>query len=138
VTFSLTMVGKPTLYVPVFDHRCLTQPEVRLAHACSTASKHGVIGLMRTLANELGPDGITVNAICPGWVRTPMLGASLEDAGADPADLSAFTGMSTIERLVESEEVTDAVVFLTSPGARMITGTALPIDGGLMEKRAWP
>jgi NAD(P)-dependent dehydrogenase (short-subunit alcohol dehydrogenase family) len=67
-----------------------------------------------------------------------MLGASLEDAGADPADLSAFTGMSTIERLVESEEVTDAVVFLTSPGARMITGTALPIDGGLMEKRAWP
>ena len=44
------------------------------------ASKHGVIGLMRTLANELGPDGVTVNAVCPGWVRTPMLGASIEDA----------------------------------------------------------
>jgi 2-deoxy-D-gluconate 3-dehydrogenase len=46
--------------------------------------------------------------------------------------------MALIERLVEPEEVTEAVVFLASPGARMITGTALPIDGGLMEKRAWP
>jgi NAD(P)-dependent dehydrogenase (short-subunit alcohol dehydrogenase family) len=46
--------------------------------------------------------------------------------------------MSLIERLVEPEEVTEAIVFLASPGARMITGSALPIDGGLMEKRAWP
>jgi NAD(P)-dependent dehydrogenase (short-subunit alcohol dehydrogenase family) len=102
------------------------------------ASKHGVIGLMRTLANELGPDEITVNAVCPGWVRTPMLGASIRDAGADPADLSTFTAMSLIERLVEPEEVTEAIVFLASPGARMITGAALPVDGGMMEKRAWP
>jgi NAD(P)-dependent dehydrogenase (short-subunit alcohol dehydrogenase family) len=102
------------------------------------ASKHGLIGLMRTLANELGGDGITVNAVCPGWVRTPMLHASIEDANADAGDLSEFTDMSLIERLVEPEEVTEAIVFLASPGARMITGTALPIDGGLMEKRAWP
>jgi NAD(P)-dependent dehydrogenase (short-subunit alcohol dehydrogenase family) len=102
------------------------------------ASKHGVIGLMRTLANELGGDGITVNAVCPGWVRTPMLHASIEDASADAGDLSEFTDMSLIERLVEPEEVTEAIVFLASPAARMITGTALPIDGGLMEKRAWP
>jgi NAD(P)-dependent dehydrogenase (short-subunit alcohol dehydrogenase family) len=47
------------------------------------ASKHGVIGLMRTLANELGRDGVTVNAVCPGWVRTPMLGASIQEANAD-------------------------------------------------------
>jgi NAD(P)-dependent dehydrogenase (short-subunit alcohol dehydrogenase family) len=106
--------------------------------AAYNASKHGVIGLMRTLANELGPDGITVNAVCPGWVRTPMLAASIEDANGDPGDLSVFTGMSLIERLVEPEEVTDAVVFLASPGARMITGSVLSIDGGLMEKRAWP
>jgi NAD(P)-dependent dehydrogenase (short-subunit alcohol dehydrogenase family) len=102
------------------------------------ASKHGVIGLMRTLANELGPGGITVNAICPGWVRTPMLHPSLEDAGAAESDLGAFTRMSVIERLVEPEEVTDAVVWLASPGARMVTGVALPVDGGLLEKRAWP
>jgi len=102
------------------------------------ASKHGAIGLMRTLANELGPDGITVNAVCPGWVRTPMLDTSIEDAGADPGELGRFTAMSLIERLVEPEEVTEAIVFLASPGARMITGVALPVDGGMMEKRAWP
>lgn len=102
------------------------------------ASKHGVIGLMRTLANELGGDGITVNAICPGWVRTPMLERSIEDAGADVGDLSAFTKMNLIERLIEPEEVTEAVVWLASRGARMVTGVALPVDGGLMEKRAWP
>jgi NAD(P)-dependent dehydrogenase (short-subunit alcohol dehydrogenase family) len=102
------------------------------------ASKHGVIGLMRTLANELGPDAITVNAVCPGWVRTPMLDASVEDANADPGDLTEFTDMTMIGRVTEPEEVTDAIVFLASPGARTITGTALPIDGGMMEKRAWP
>ncbi len=102
------------------------------------ASKHGVIGLMRTLANELGPEDITVNAICPGWVRTPMLDASIADADAESSDLGKFTSMSIIERLVEPEEVTDAVIWLASPGARMVTGVALPVDGGLMEKRAWP
>ena len=102
------------------------------------ASKHGVIGLMRTLANELGPDGVTVNAVCPGWVRTPMLGASIEDADADPEDLREFTDMTLIGRLTEPEEVTEAIVFLASPGARSITGTVLPIEGGLMETRAWP
>ena len=102
------------------------------------ASKHGVIGLMRTLANELGPHGVTVNAVCPGWVRTPMLGASIEDANADSEDLSEFVDMTLIGRLTEPEEVTAAVVFLASPGARSITGAVLPIDGGLMEKRAWP
>ena len=102
------------------------------------ASKHGVIGLMRTLANELGADGITVNAVCPGWVRTPMLGVSVEDAGVSGDDLGAFTRMNLIERLIQPEEVTEAVVWLASDGARMVTGTALPVDAGLMEKRAWP
>jgi NAD(P)-dependent dehydrogenase (short-subunit alcohol dehydrogenase family) len=107
-------------------------------YAAYNASKHGVLGLMRTLANELGPDAITVNAVCPGWVRTPMLDRSLEqDAGAD-GDPAAFARMHLIERLIEPEEVTDAVVWLASPGARMITGVALPVDGGLLESRAWP
>jgi NAD(P)-dependent dehydrogenase (short-subunit alcohol dehydrogenase family) len=106
--------------------------------AAYNASKHGVIGLMRTLANELGPDGVTVNAICPGWVKTPMLGASVDDAGGESADLSEFTAMSLIERLIEPEEVTETVVWLTSPAARAVTGVALPVDLGLMEKRAWP
>jgi NAD(P)-dependent dehydrogenase (short-subunit alcohol dehydrogenase family) len=107
-------------------------------YAAYNTSKHGVIGLMRTLANELGPDAITVNAVCPGWVRTPMLDQSAEqDAGA-AGDPEAFARMHLIERLVEPEEVTDAVLWLASPGARMVTGVALPVDGGLLESRDWP
>ena len=106
--------------------------------AAYNASKHGVVGLMRTLAHELGADGIAVNAVCPGWVDTPMLAASLEDAGADRGDLSDFTSMNLIERLIEPEEVTEAVVWLTSPMARAVTGVVLPVDLGLLEKRAWP
>jgi NAD(P)-dependent dehydrogenase (short-subunit alcohol dehydrogenase family) len=106
--------------------------------AAYNASKHGVIGLMRTLAHELGPDGIRVNALCPGWVDTPMLAASLEDAGADSGDLSRFTSMNLIERLIDPEEVTEAVLWLTSPRSRALTGVTLPVDLGLMESRAWP
>jgi NAD(P)-dependent dehydrogenase (short-subunit alcohol dehydrogenase family) len=106
--------------------------------AAYNASKHGVIGLMRTLAHELGPDGIVVNAICPGWVDTPMLAASLEDAGAGPSDLASFTSMNLIERLIDPEEVTEAVVWLSSPSARAVTGVVLPVDLGLMQNRAWP
>ena len=81
---------------------------------------------------------MTVNAVCPGWVRTPMLEASIDHADADPEELSDFTDMTLIGRVTEPEEVTDAIIFLASPGARSITGTALPIEGGLMERRAWP
>jgi NAD(P)-dependent dehydrogenase (short-subunit alcohol dehydrogenase family) len=106
--------------------------------AAYNASKHGIIGLMRTLAHELGPDGITVNAVCPGWVKTPMLDASIEHAGVEGNDLAGFSRMNLIERLIDPGEVTDAIVWLASSGARMVTGVALPIDGGLMEQRAWP
>ena len=102
------------------------------------ASKHGVIGLMRTLAHELGPLGVTVNAVCPGWVRTRMLDVSVDEAGAEEGNLEAFTDMNLIKRLIEPEEVSEAVVWLASRGARMVTGTVLPVDAGLMENRAWP
>lgn len=101
-------------------------------YAAYNASKHGMIGLMRTLANELSPEGITVNAICPGWVRTPMLDQSVDEAA------DAFARMQLIKRLIEPAEVTDAVEWLASPRARMVTGVALPVDGGLMESREWP
>lgn len=105
--------------------------------AAYNAAKHGVIGLMRTLANELGNDAITVNAICPGWVRTPMLEGSLDEL--EPGDsVASLTAMNLIDRLVEPEEVTDAVLWLASPGSRMVTGVALPVEGGLMESRNWP
>lgn len=102
------------------------------------ASKHGVIGLMRTLVHELSPDGITVNAVCPAWVRTPMLDQSVEEAAEAGDRADAFARMHLIERLIEPEEVSDAVAWLASRGARMVTGVALPVDAGLMESRQWP
>ncbi len=102
------------------------------------ASKHGVIGLMRTLAHELRFDGVNVNAVCPGWIRTPMFDVSLDEAAEPGEDLDAFARMTMIERLIEPGEVTDAVVWLASPAARTITAVALPVDGGLLESRAWP
>ncbi len=102
------------------------------------ASKHGVIGLMRTLAHELRFDGVNVNAVCPGWIRTPMFDVSHDEAEDPGEDEEAFAGMTMIDRLIEPDEVTDAVVWLASPAARTITAVALPVDGGLVESRAWP
>ena len=91
------------------------------------AAKHGVVGFTRALALALAPRGITVNALCPGWVDTAMarqrfgeLGITAEQAGA---------GMPT-GRIVTPEEVAEAVAWLARPDARSITGHALPIDGG--------
>jgi NAD(P)-dependent dehydrogenase (short-subunit alcohol dehydrogenase family) len=103
--------------------------------AAYNASKHGVIGLMRTLANELAGDGIRVNAVCPGWVDTPMFDAQVELAGLPRAEaISRWAPDQLIERLVTPDEVSDAVLWLLSEGARMITGIALPVDGGMLER----
>jgi NAD(P)-dependent dehydrogenase (short-subunit alcohol dehydrogenase family) len=99
------------------------------------ASKHGVIGLMRTLANELSDQGIRVNAICPGWVDTPMFDLQVEVAGLDRAVATAvWSRDQLLERLLTPDEVSDAVLWLASPRAAMVTAVALPIDGGLAER----
>jgi NAD(P)-dependent dehydrogenase (short-subunit alcohol dehydrogenase family) len=98
------------------------------------ASKHGVIGLMRTLANELAP-GVRVNAVCPGWVDTPMFDAQVEIAGLGRDEaVHRWAPDQLIERLITPDEVSDAVLWLLSPAARMITGVALPVDGGMLER----
>jgi NAD(P)-dependent dehydrogenase (short-subunit alcohol dehydrogenase family) len=103
--------------------------------AAYNASKHGVIGLMRTLANELAGDGIRVNAVCPGWVDTPMFDAQVEIAGLRRAEaISRWAPDQLIERLVTPDEVSDAVLWLLSEGARVITGISLPVDGGMLER----
>jgi NAD(P)-dependent dehydrogenase (short-subunit alcohol dehydrogenase family) len=103
--------------------------------AAYNASKHGVIGLMRTLANELAGDGIRVNAVCPGWVDTPMFDAQVEIAGLPRAEaITRWAPDQLIERLVTPDEVSDAVLWLLSDAARMITGISLPVDGGMLER----
>jgi len=91
------------------------------------AAKHGVVGFTRALALALAPRGITVNAICPGWVDTEMARQRFSELGITPE--TAAAGVPT-GRIVTPEEVADAVAWLLRPEARSITGNALPIDGG--------
>jgi len=91
------------------------------------AAKHGVVGFTRALALALAPRGITVNALCPGWVDTEMAAQRYRDLGMTPEQAAA--GVPT-GRVAAPEEVADAVIWLLRPESRGITGHALPIDGG--------
>lgn len=90
------------------------------------ASKGAVVQIVRTLAVQLAPHGITVNAVCPGWVRTAMTRESQDD----PERLARIVALHPLGRLGEPEDVAGAVFFLASRDAAWITGVALPVDGG--------
>jgi NAD(P)-dependent dehydrogenase (short-subunit alcohol dehydrogenase family) len=99
------------------------------------ASKHGVLGLVKCAALEVANRGVTVNAVCPGYVDTPMTDTSIariaEKTGHPPAELrKRIEEMSPQKRLMTSEEVSALVLFLCGEDARGITGQALSLDGG--------
>src|SRR5690606_26667154 len=101
------------------------------------ASKHGVIGLMRSMAAELAQTPITVNAVCPGYVETPMLERTVANivgkTGRDEqAARDAIARVNPQGRIIEPQEVADAVMWLCSKGARSVTGQAIAITGGEM------
>jgi len=103
--------------------------------AAYTAAKHGVLGLTRSLAVELMPYNITVNAICPGFVDTPMTQASIQNimqrtGMTEEQALEALEKMSPQRRLIEPEEIAAVAVFLAQDVAKGITGQALNVDGG--------
>jgi NAD(P)-dependent dehydrogenase (short-subunit alcohol dehydrogenase family) len=105
-------------------------------YSAYSASKHGMIGLLRAAANELGSDGIRVNAVCPGWVDTPMIDGEAIAAGLSREEaVGGWVREHIIERLIEPDEVSDAVLWLASDAASMITGVALPVDGGQLTRR---
>ena len=100
-------------------------------HSPYTAAKHGVIGLTRSLALELGPDGITVNCICPGPINTAMT------ARVDPKDKETYARRRTaLRRYGDPEEVAQMTVSLCLPAASFLTGATIPVDGGLTIRRA--
>lgn len=103
--------------------------------AAYCAAKHGVVGLTRALAIEAAPKGVTVNAICPGWLDTDMTRESIErivrTTGRSAADArSALERMNPQRRLIEPDEVAALAVYLAGPDARGITGQTLGVDGG--------
>lgn len=99
------------------------------------AAKHGVVGLMRALAVELATSGITINAVCPGFVETDLLAQSVErivaTTGKSVADArSALQRTNPQGRFVQPAEIAAAVLYLCSPEAGSVTGQCLSLSGG--------
>ena len=100
------------------------------------AAKHGLIGLTKATALEAGPFGVTANAICPAYVRTPLIEAQIADQsrtlGIPAGDVvrDVMLAPAAIKRLIEPGEVADLALFLASDAAAAVTGAAFTIDGG--------
>ena len=91
-------------------------------------SKAAITGLTRALARELGPDGIRVNALMPGWVLTERQ----MDLWASEESLAAHLEKQCLKEHLKSRDIVDATLFLASEASRMMTGQALVVDGGVV------
>ena len=94
--------------------------------AAYVAAKHGVIGLTKTAALEYGEAKIRVNAVCPGYIKTPMT------AGMTPERGAAVLAQTPMKRLGEAEEIAEMVLWLCSERASFVSGVAYNVDGGWM------
>ncbi|HKT04098.1 MAG TPA: SDR family oxidoreductase [Rugosimonospora sp.] len=99
------------------------------------ASKHGLVGLTRTLAAEWGGRGVRVNAVCPGWVKTPMDDASQGEGAYGDVDITQHIPMG---RFASPDDVAQAVAFLADPRrSGFVNGTTLSVDGGWDADGSW-
>ena len=96
--------------------------------AAYVASKHGVVGITRTAALEYAQQGIRVNCVCPGYIRTPMVAYVLQQSGAQLEE--QMVAREPIGRLGTPEEVAETVVWLCSDAASFVTGHTMTVDGG--------
>ena len=99
------------------------------------ASKHGLIGLTRTLAAEWGGRGVRCNAVCPGWVKTEMDVADQAGGGYNDADIE---GANPMGRFASPEDIAQAILFLAEPErSGFVNGQALAVDGGWTVDGSW-
>jgi gluconate 5-dehydrogenase len=92
------------------------------------AAKSAMVGMVRTMATEVSPHNVRVNAIAPGWIDTAM---SRQAFAGDPQRKAKILGRTPLGRLGEPDDVGWAVVYLMSPAAKFVTGVVLPVDGGV-------
>jgi 3-hydroxybutyrate dehydrogenase len=103
--------------------------------AAYVAAKHGLVGLTKVVALETAGSGVTANAICPGWVLTPLVDKQIDALAAEKgisrgeASISLLSAKQPSREFVAADDVGKLVVFLCSEGARAMTGVSLPIDG---------
>lgn len=107
----------------------------------SNSIRMAVLGWAKTLANQVGPDGITVNTVCPGWTRTArvekLFAQQSANTGKSAAEIEADLVQSIpLRRAGEAEEIANLAVFLGSEAASYITGTAIAVDGGVAQAYA--
>jgi gluconate 5-dehydrogenase len=92
-----------------------------------SAAKSAYLGMVRSLAVELSPNGIRVNCIAPGWIESAMLQQAL---GNDRARHDRILARTPLARFGEPQDIGNAAVFLSSEAAKFVTGVVLPVDGG--------
>lgn len=120
---TASVAGLNALMRPVEYH---DDPAAIEAVSAYVASKHGVVGLTKQFAVAFGKVGVRVNAVCPGYIETPIIEAITARKGGQ----EFLTSLHPIGRLGRAEEVAAVAAFLASDAASFVTGIAMPVDGG--------